>query len=147
MKDDATQAEVCSSARRLGLEPGRAEATPPAAWDEWAMRRASQVYDSTVMQHIGNDSRCRAAIHVALVDAMRYATDATRSELALTQRAWRDDSNSKALEAAKLRRPELLMPLEQIAALWNSLPIDMEAEAIVSFVRGVERWHGLAPNV
>lgn len=122
----------------------RAEATPPAHWDEWAMRRASQVYDSTVMHHIGNDSRCRAAIHVALVDAMRYATEAARAELALTQRAWRDDSNAKALEAAvRAQRPELLMPREQIAALWNSLPIDMEAEAIVSFVRGVERWHGL----
>ncbi len=42
---------------------------------------------------------------------------------------------------------DLRMPKEAIAMLWNSLPIDMEAEAIVSFVRGVERWHGLAPNV
>lgn len=42
-----------------------------------------------------------------------------------------------------IRGPSLLMPREQIAMLWNSLPIDLEAEAIVSFVRGVERWHGL----
>ena len=122
----------------LGLMPER---TPPAHWDEWAMRRAAHVYDSTVSLHMGNDSRCRAAIHVALVDAMRYATEAARADLALTQRAWREDSNAKALEAAvKARRPALLMPQEQIAALWNSLPIDMEAQAIVSFVRGVERW-------
>ena len=38
---------------------------------------------------------------------------------------------------------DLRMPKEAIAMLWNSLPIDMEAEAIVSFVRGVERYHGI----
>lgn len=56
--------------------------TPPAAWDEWAMRRATAVYDDTLMQHMGSDSRCRAAIHVALIDAMRLAAEAERERWA-----------------------------------------------------------------
>ena len=48
-----------------------------------------------------------------------------------------------ALRTIRGPASELRMPKEAIAMLWNSLPIDMEAEAIVSFVRGVERWHGI----
>ena len=138
MNKTATPAEVGSS-DGLGLYPERAEATPPAHWDEWAMRRASQVYENTVMQHIGSDSRCRAVIHVALVDAMRYATDATRAELALTQRAWRDDSNSKVLEAAKARRT----PLTQDAILDLADGCTLEYHDLLEFARAVERAHGI----
>lgn len=35
------------------------------------------------------------------------------------------------------------MTQDRIAMLWNALPIDMDAQAIVSFVRGVERYHGI----
>ncbi len=56
--------------------PVRPLATPPAHWDEWAMRKANAVYDNAVKLHMGSDSRCRAAIHVALVDAMRFAVAA-----------------------------------------------------------------------
>lgn len=118
----------------------REEATPPAHWDEWATRRASQVYDSTVRHHMGNDSRCRAAIHVALVDAMRYATEAARAEQALTQRAWRDDSNAKALEIASLRRRS---PLMQDAILDMAEGCTLEFHSLLAFARAVERAHGI----
>jgi len=82
-----------------------------------------------------------------LREALTLAVHAMRAPLD----DWKGEVERKALDAAAAAlnptRPasDLLMPREAIAALWNSLPIDMEAEAIVSFVRGVERWHGLAP--
>lgn len=138
MTTEATPGALGSN-DQLGLAPERAEATPPAAWDEWAMRRASRAYDSTVMQHMGNDSRCRAAIHVALIDAMRYATEAARAELSLTQRAWREDSNAKALEIAKARRT----PLTQDAVLDLAEGCTLQCHDLLAFARAVERAHGI----
>ncbi len=103
--DSNTTPEAVGSPVERGvgrLVPERA-AIPPAAWDQWAMRKANEVYDRTVMHHIGNDCRCRAAIHVALVDAMRFAVtqdteewramlyaprDGTKVELLIEHRTW-----------------------------------------------------------
>ncbi len=36
------------------------------------------------------------------------------------------------------------MPLERIAMLWNSLPLETDAQSVVTFVRAVEDFHILA---
>lgn len=35
------------------------------------------------------------------------------------------------------------MPVERIAMLWNSLPLETDPESVVAFVRAVERFHGI----
>lgn len=39
------------------------------------------------------------------------------------------------------------MPVERIAMLWNSLPLETDAASVVTFVRAVEDFHGIADGV
>jgi hypothetical protein len=39
------------------------------------------------------------------------------------------------------------MPVERIAMLWNSLPLETDPESVVAFVRAVERFHGITRGV
>lgn len=68
----------------------------------------------------------------------------TQRDLAHTKVPLYDGEQMRAFALAAVKRAfDMRMPTEAIAALWNSLPIDMEGEAIVSFARGVERYHGI----
>lgn len=38
------------------------------------------------------------------------------------------------------------MPVERIAMLWNSLPLETDPQSVVAFVRAVERFHGIGTS-
>lgn len=38
------------------------------------------------------------------------------------------------------------MPVERIAMLWNSLPLETDAQSVVAFARAIERFHGIGAD-
>lgn len=56
--------------------------TPPAAWDEYAIKAAEAIASSPIM--LGNSSRYRASIHVAIIEAMHWAASNAEPLVAAT---------------------------------------------------------------